>query len=185
MEAYKHNNHWIHIKQDTDPINPREGEDLGTMVCGHRNYNLGDVQWRPEYAETLEEGVKEYLKTKSLNINDVIWLPLYLFDHSGITISTTPFNDRWDSMSVGFVFVEKKKIREEYTWGRITPKRTSLIKEYLNSEIELYDKYITGECYYFNVTEDEEGDDVIDSCCGFYSEKDCKEAAEESTPETV
>ena len=33
----------LKIEQDTDPINPREDWDnITTMVCGHRSYELGD-----------------------------------------------------------------------------------------------------------------------------------------------
>jgi hypothetical protein len=33
------------IMQEEFPINPRESFDhLGTMICGHPNYNLGDYQ---------------------------------------------------------------------------------------------------------------------------------------------
>ncbi len=32
----------IEILNDEDPENPREWDNLGTMVCFHRHYNLGD-----------------------------------------------------------------------------------------------------------------------------------------------
>lgn len=34
----------IIMKYDQDPINPREYDNLGTMVCWHPRYNLGDKQ---------------------------------------------------------------------------------------------------------------------------------------------
>jgi hypothetical protein len=33
----------------------------------------------------------------------VVVLPLYLYDHSGLTISTSPFSCRWDSGQVGYI----------------------------------------------------------------------------------
>ena len=35
----------IHIEQDTDPWNPRTEQDgnVGTMMCWHRDYGLGDT----------------------------------------------------------------------------------------------------------------------------------------------
>ena len=30
------------IIQDTEPESPRERDNLGTMFCKHRRYNLGD-----------------------------------------------------------------------------------------------------------------------------------------------
>lgn len=35
-------------------------------------------------------------------------LPLYLYDHSGITMSTTSFNDRWDSGQVGYIYASRE-----------------------------------------------------------------------------
>ena len=34
----------VRIKRDDYPQNPREWDNLGTMVCGHRRYCLGDEQ---------------------------------------------------------------------------------------------------------------------------------------------
>jgi len=35
------------------------------------------------------------------------YLPLYLFAHSGVRVSTEPFNDPWDSGQCGFAVLEK------------------------------------------------------------------------------
>ena len=48
-----------------------------------------------------------------------------------------------------------------------TKKLFGRTKEALESEIETYDLYLTGEIYGFNLT-DEDG--VMDSCYGFYGE---------------
>ena len=34
----------LSIYFDSCPTNPREWDNLGTMVCGHRRYDLGDEQ---------------------------------------------------------------------------------------------------------------------------------------------
>ena len=45
------------------------------------------------------------------------WLPLWLYDHSGITMScgarTYPYNDAWDSGCVGWIVAMKDKIIQE------------------------------------------------------------------------
>ena len=51
----------------------------------------------------------------TLNEHYVI-LPLYLFDHSGISISTGSFHDPWDSGQVGFIYASKEKAKEG--WGQ-------------------------------------------------------------------
>lgn len=45
------------------------------------------------------------------------WMPLWLYDHSGITMScgarTYPYNDRWDSGQVGWIVALKKMVMAE------------------------------------------------------------------------
>lgn len=40
-------------------------------------------------------------------------LPLYLYDHSGLTMSTSDFGDRWDSGCVGFIYMDKATAMKE------------------------------------------------------------------------
>ena len=44
IETVEHDSHKIKIYQDELPESPRNWDNLGTMVCWHRNYNLGDEQ---------------------------------------------------------------------------------------------------------------------------------------------
>jgi len=79
------------------------------------------------------------MKTKLVDTEDVhTILPLYLYDHSGITISTSPFGCNWDSGQVGWVFITNQTIKEEGI-------DESKVEEYLKSEVETYDQYLTGE----------------------------------------
>ena len=50
------------------------------------------------YNKAVDDEILEILKQK------FVILPLYLFDHSGITMNTTGFNCRWDSGVVGWVY---------------------------------------------------------------------------------
>lgn len=184
------------ILQDTDPQNPRDPgwqENLGSMVCWHKRYNLGDKHnWEDpndffqdlalkntNWSELLQyikdghtkdlrlvpEGEGYQLQFKALSFNGNRWedkdqwadmegfqfpadfsdsaaiskrvwdeaqgeitdvlkemytpelidlckdkvaiLPLYLYDHSGLTMSTNDFGDRWDSGCVGFIHMDK------------------------------------------------------------------------------
>lgn len=149
LDTFKYKEHTVNILEDVDPINPREDFDnLGTMVCFHNRYNLGDK----DHGHNLEDAI-EIERSK-----DVIALPLYLYDHSGITISTEPFSCPWDSGKVGFIYITKEKARAEYGWKLITKKRRAKLLEYLKAEVETYDQYLTGDVYGFNI-EDENGED--------------------------
>ena len=80
-------------------------------------------------------------------------LPVYLFDHSGLHISTqdlTKWPDgRRDAGQVGWVYADRKAILAEY--GKCGPEEMKQAEKVLASEVELYDKYLSGECYGFQL----------------------------------
>jgi len=166
-EEYK--GHEIEIDYDIDPMNPRtECDNLGTMVCFHGRYDLGDK----DHGFSLEEA-----REIETDIN-YISLPLYLYDHSGITMNTTGFSCPWDSGQVGVIFVSKETVRKEYGVKRISKKLRENVLRYLRCEVEEYDQYLRGEIYCFSI-EDENGD-VVDSCCGLHDLDYCIEYAKNS-----
>ena len=95
-----------------------------------------------------------------------IYLPLYLYDHSGISINTSGFSCGWDSGQVGWIYVSKTEVKKEYKWKNLTKKRIEQIEGILKSEVETYDQYLKGEVYYITI-ENKEGE-VIDSRGGYY-----------------
>jgi hypothetical protein len=142
--------------------NPREWDNLGTMLCNHNRYSLGDKSFNSnDY-----DGWIGALSGEAGRENDIIFLPLYLYDHSGITMNTTGFSDPWDSGQVGWIYVTKEQVRKEYSVKRITNKLYDKVLDILRSEVETYDQYLTGEVYGFTLEDEENG--VDDSCGGFY-----------------
>ena len=144
------NGYSLQVYRDEFAENPREWDNLGTIVCWHRRYNLGDQH---EYDSPQDFYESEEYK------NAFAILPVYLYDHSGITISNTDFGDRWDSGQIGYIFVTKEKVQQEYG-SEITEAMKELIRERLIAETELYDKYLQGECYGFRIT-DENGEHTL------------------------
>jgi len=157
MQAYiyeqkKVGKYTVKVLQDDDPMNPRaDCDNLATMICFHRNYNLGDEH------NYDREGMDILRKRK-----DIIWLPLFLYDHSGITMNTTGFNDGWDSSCVGIIYIEKEKYRKEFNCKRVNKKK---VYNFLKADVEEYDNYLTGEVYGY-IVENEAGEN-IDSCYGY------------------
>lgn len=167
----------LEIHHDIDPINPRvDFDNLGTMACFHKRYDLGDKDHGiddEEFAgwDEMEEGIKK-------KNPDCVILPLFLFDHSGITIRTTSEQFRacdgagWDWGQVGFIFITRNKINEEY--GEHCGRTNEQIEEYLRNEVALYDQYLTGDVYGFILRDkpcehcDDETGDELDSCWGFF-----------------
>ena len=159
----------LKIYQNCSEIdNPRDWDNLGTMACSHKRYSLGDTIEKHEVNFDKYNGWGEAYEAIQRDNDTAIILPLYLYDHSGITMRTTSFNDGWDSGQVGFIFISKEKVREEYSVKRISPKLLERVKGYLLNEVETYDQYLTGEVYSFELT-DIDGNH-IDSCGGFYGD---------------
>lgn len=171
----------IKIIQDENPNSPREDDNLGKMVCFHGRYNLGD---KHDYDHRDYSGWDEQKEAIIKNEDVCVILPLYLYDHSGITMSTSPFSCRWDSGQVGWVFVSKKKVREEYSVKRITEKVIEKVTKVLKGEVETYDQYLTGDVYGYEIyevttcSEGHEHETIIDSCWGYYGTSECLSEAE-------
>ena len=89
-----------------------------------------------------------------------------MYDHSGITISTYPFNDCWDSGRIGYIYVSMDDIKKEYDTDKITPELKEIINRVLKGEVSEYDQYLTGDVYGYQL-EDSSGE-IIDSCWGYY-----------------
>ena len=179
MEKFFHEGYQIKIEQDIDSESPRDCDNLGTMICFHKKYNLGDKhKYDPSnyvgWAE-LEEDIKQ-------QEDAAIILPLSLYDHGGITMSVgspSQFPDaHWDAGYVGFIVVSKEKVKEEY--GNLSQKSLETAERVLRGEVETYDQYLTGDVWQYAI-EDGNGE-VVDSCCGFFghdeAEKEAKRSAE-------
>jgi hypothetical protein len=61
--------------------------------------------------------------------------------------------------------VSKQDVRNEFGWKKLTQGRIQMIQTCLKGEVEVYDQYLTGDVWGFEVVEDGE---VTDSCWGFF-----------------
>ena len=73
--------------------------------------------------------------------NQVVILPLYLYDHSGRSMSTTPFQGRaphadWDSGCVGFIYMDKEKAMKELAISGDQIRLTQPIPNYITQQIQ-------------------------------------------------
>jgi len=168
METIEYKGYTIEVGQDEYSESPREWDNLGTMICRHNRYSLGDKNsfdfsgcngWDAD-----ERIIKAHFGS------DCIMLPLYLYDHSGITMKTTPFGCHWDSGRVGTIVVSRKDVRKEYSVKRVSPKLQNQILTYLEGEVKTYDNYLTGDVWYNKIMKDGE---EIDSCYGYFGYNLC------------
>lgn len=167
---------------------PREWDNLAKMVYLHRIYILGDnektlgfnaLEEATELRETLHQNGGDDLFWDELSAllirkhDACVILPMYMLDHSGLTISTTPFACPWDSMQVGFIYTTHKDVQENWpTWKRISPTRRKKLYEYMVDEVKTYDQFLTGNVYGWIleklVCERCDTWEQEDSCWGYY-----------------
>lgn len=151
------------LKHDNNADSPRTWCNLGTMICFHKRYDLGDSHsYSSDDYSSWEQMEKDLIKKE----DTAVILPLYLYDHSGVTISTSPFSNRWDSGQVGFILVSKETALAEFGGKIVTAKLKQKLEKILEGEVETYAQFLEGDVYGFCI-EDEDGNH-IDSCYGFY-----------------
>ena len=158
-EKYK-----LEIFEDIDPTDPREFDNLGTMVCFHNRYAFGDETELKSCDFSSWEELESYLYKRE---KALIVVPVFLYDHSGLSVNTTGFSCPWDSGQIGFIYASKERIRNEYSCKRISKKLRKQVREMLVSEVDSYNQYLSGDVYGFTVT-DKESKEEVENISGFY-----------------
>ena len=162
----------------------------GLDLSNHRNWKGG------EYGEAAPIYVPDFLRwidnDQSADYDeegmfqdfcrDYIWKRIYLYNHSGITISETPFADPYDSGPAGIAFIHKDSVYE--TWKvDDSASVVELMKpanNYLKSCIQGLDDFLTGNVHYFTVLCSDE--DAM-SVGGFTGDSGREEAIAEAVSE--
>jgi hypothetical protein len=233
----------IHPDEMAHDDSPRDWGNVGTMVCWHKRYMLGDKhdhanphnliaelvrevgvpdsrlrelitnlvqqtvtiegvkrrtgwadyrsnlegfsregrreRWHDYLVECLDDGSTQHyldnLAMECLEENGLLILPLYLYDHSGITMSTSGFSCPWDSGQVGYIYATPETIRKEY--GDLSKESVDKARQRLQSEVEVYDQFIRGDVYGYRVL-DSEGEE-IDSLWSIYGLDEARKMARE------
>lgn len=191
METIKYKGYNIEIVADDWVESPREWDNITKMICQHGRYYLGDEEYKNSYANSWKEWFAYYvLENYSTGLNlkiydtfgyfedeeevDKVWewieknmivMPLFLYDHSGLSISTSRIC-RWDSGQVGFMYITKKDAVKEFGKKYFTKAVEEKAIAWMEAELETYDNYLRGDVYGYRIL-DENGDE-LDSCWGFY-----------------
>lgn len=185
---------------DDDNANPRDCDgNLGEIVGWHRDYFIGDVQLNGGAVRVPFETARGRTEFRSMRTvarylgiarGAVCILPLYLYDHSGISISAgapNPFDNPvtrvdefgtglgWDTSMVGFVYTTADRVREQcgaypYAPSDWTGTPSAWLARALNAEVRTYDAYLRGEVYWWRVV-DADGD-ILESCGGYLPDVD-------------
>lgn len=102
----------------------------------------------PDYYDLEQFDLIRAIEKADPNKEVIVVEPLYKFEHSGVIYNTSPFTCPWDSGQIGYIFStinDFKSVGLEWNAEKA--------KEYIKGELDLYNNYISGECYGFRVEE--------------------------------
>jgi len=130
------------ISQDSCPPNPRtDYEPMCKIAAFKRGY--GDEVLSDEEIYDIRHD------------DDYFSRRVYIMDRSGVSLSLTPYNDRWDSGQLGIIYISKVHARKEFE-GETEEALVEKIENAMTGEIALYNMYLSGSCYYGVLTERKE-----------------------------
>lgn len=155
--------------------------------------DMSDVELVEDFLDDMDEdlmGASAETAAKALLDGYAIIMPLWLYDHSGITMSVGervyPYNDRWDSGWVGVAVITREDALTRimgYEKPEDAPEDIdwqSAAEECIKAEVKTYDQYLRGEVYWYCLYErdtepyEHEFNDScwneIDSCSGFFGD---------------
>jgi hypothetical protein len=162
---------------------PRDWDNLGKMLCWTKHYSLGDIKLLENYSYSKEcklqnltnecNGWNEVEEVLKKEFGAVVILPLFLYDHSGLSMKTHPHGQHagWDGGYVGFIYATKEDILKAWDKKKLTKSLLDKAEQCLMGEVETYNQYLQGDVYCFHI-EDKDGE-TIDSCGGYYGLDEC------------
>lgn len=161
IKTYEHKGYTIEIHYDEWGESPREWDNMGTLVTFSSRYTIGDDHNFTNAGELIN-----FIED---NKDKLYYLPVYMYDHGGIAISTKPYSCPWDSGQIGYIYAEKEKSKEDklpYPYAA------------LENEVDILNDYLQGRVYGYKIFNDE--GEELDSCWGYIGDMGyCEEAAEQ------
>lgn len=139
------------VDYDEFPMNPLEYEDVVRIVClNHRRYNVGHEQ--------VDMDEVEELRQRLLGGEMAGYRPVYMYDHSGIALSTSPFSCQWDSGLIGWAYVTKDAAIE-VGFDPDSAEGRHAVGRLIEEVVKRYGHYVAGDAWYIRVV-DEDGDEL-------------------------
>ena len=142
-----------------------EPENL-LFLMNHSRYNLYTSKELEPY-KTIKDFI-ELRKEIEKSYPDALTRPLYMYDHSAVSIKTSSFNDKWDSGLLGIVVIREPFIKiHDNNHEKIRNSIDAILEEYtdylngFNSNVCVYKLTRCEHCE--NVIEEEFVDGVVTS----------------------
>ena len=171
IETYEHKGFKIQVTHDEDAQCPREESNVATLACFHKRYGLGDKDHGYDFKDYGSWDEMEAAIRKQENV--AVIQPLYLMDHSGLSIRTTPFGCPWDSGQIGFAWITREQAKTVFLRKNMSKKLLADLNKIIVNEVKTYDDYLTGAVYVVSI-ENPDGD-VVEACGGYFGYDSVKE----------
>ena len=149
---------------DMDAINPHKEFGVVKFITIRNRSFTGDVVCKN--IDDLNDYITQRIKIDA----DFLIRPLYLLDHSGVSIRTAPFHDTWDSGTIGYALCTKQNVIDRY--GTDENWKQNAV-EIIEDEVNQYDCYLKGAVYrvtLYKYDPDTRQWDVYKVCGGFYTD---------------
>lgn len=169
----KKGNVWLEYIEHTQ-------EDVKSYGCVARvalgigeNFDGDYWECEPDEKDYMIDMAVEQVPLEDLTPDDVaelledelVMMPVSIYDHSGVSIWLGSPTCMWDSGQVGFMYLTKKDALREL--GNCTEENwKERAMECMESEMEVYNCYVSGNVYGFVIEDEDENE--IDSCWGYY-----------------
>lgn len=162
-EIEKEPEYFLKITNDDCANYPYEDDDRAILFSNHRSYNWNDVKLE-ELLDKFEEVPKNVDELVELlnKASEYNYVAIYGYDHSGLSVSLTPFSCTWDSGLLGILRIDKdctdpQKVAEDW--------------------VKTVNMWLHGYVYCVQVIN--ELGECVDSICGIYA-KNAEELAKEA-----
>jgi len=160
----------INIEHDDDPTNPREWDNVSVFALSAKSYILSNEANVPFNQLDSWPEVESYINS----MYNVFYIkPVYAYIHSGIVLSLEPFNDRFDSGQVGYIFITREVMKREFGLRKRTPNNLAKAKRIIEGELETYNKYLSGDVYEYTIEKPSRkvpgSSETVYRCSNFYS----------------
>lgn len=173
FEEYEKDGFRVRIIQDTDPMNPEEGDAPVYLAHFHRQFeHVSD-----DLPFASMEGMSAFLDGDWRE--DWAIFPVDSYIHGGIVLALVGSDEanslpdrRWDVSRVGAILV-----RKDGGWG-------GSLYEVAEAHLKAWNQYLSGDVYGFVIDKASKCDccghvdhEDVESCWGFYGSEDCKSEA--------
>lgn len=145
MIVFKTKDVQVEYQYSSNPKAP--DSDIIKLLTKHRRYNIAIEMNTMFQWDNVFDSNGDILKYIT---DEYFALPVYMLDHGGLTLSTTKFNDRWDSGKLGIICVSKIDAKKY-----VIPNFEEAAENYL----KLYTNYLNGEIYSITISK-------LCPCCG-------------------